>query len=48
VSYPYVHAEPVAQAPTNEHAILYDHENRLRVQEGVPAMTLSDFFAKTR
>jgi hypothetical protein len=34
-------------APAPETALLYDHENRLRVIEGEPPLTLADFIMKT-
>jgi hypothetical protein len=43
---PYVPPEPAPPEPTNEQTILYDHENRLRAQEGAPPLTLMDFIAK--
>jgi hypothetical protein len=43
---PYV-APPVAPpAPTSEQTILYDHENRIRAQEGAPPLALADFTKK--
>ena len=43
---PYVAPEPVAPTPTPEQQILFDHENRIRSQEGQPPLTVADFFAK--
>ena len=43
---PYVPPEVVEPEPTNEQLVLYDHENRLRVQEGTPPLTLDGFIAK--
>jgi hypothetical protein len=43
---PYVAPPPVPPTPTNEQTILYDHENRIRAQEGAPPLTLTDFIAK--
>lgn len=40
---PYVEPEPVPPTPTSEQTILYDHENRIRAQEGQPPLTLEDF-----
>jgi hypothetical protein len=39
---------PPAQPPqpSLEDQVLYDHENRLRVIEGQPPLTLQDFIAK--
>ena len=44
---PYVEPEPPPPAPpTPEQQILFDHENRLRTQEGTPPLTLEDFAKK--
>jgi hypothetical protein len=43
---PYAAPEPVPPAPTPEQQILFDHENRLRTQEGTPPLTLEDFTKK--
>jgi hypothetical protein len=43
----YVPPEPVPPAPTSEQATLYDHENRIRAQEGAPPLTLKEFIAAT-
>jgi hypothetical protein len=43
---PYVPPEPVPPAPTNEQAVIYEHENRIRVLEGAPPLTLGDFITK--
>jgi len=40
---PYVPPEPAEQVPTPEQQVLFDHENRLRSQEGLPPMTVEDF-----
>jgi len=40
---PYVPPEPVPPDPAPETTILYDHENRLRVIEGQPPLSLGDF-----
>ena len=40
---PYVPPDPVAPTPTSEQTILYDHENRIRAQEGQPPLTLGEF-----
>ena len=45
---PYVPPEPVAPEPTPEQEILFDHENRIRSQEGQPPLTLGDFVNKMR
>ena len=37
---PYV---PPSPNPTSEQTILYDHENRLRAQEGQPPLSVEDF-----
>src|SRR5207342_1867950 len=43
---PYVPPEPVAPTPTPEQQILFDHENRIRSQEGAPPLSVEDFVAK--
>jgi hypothetical protein len=43
---PYPMPDPAPPAPTLEDQVLYDHENRLRVIEGAPPLTLQDFIAK--
>ena len=43
---PYPPPGPPQAAP--ETAVLYDHENRLRVMEGQPPLTLGDFLAKMK
>ena len=43
---PYVPPESVPPQPTVEQQVLYDHENRLRTQEGQPPLTLEDFLTK--
>lgn len=43
---PYVPPEPVPATPTSEQQVLYDHENRLRTQEGLPPLTLDEFVTK--
>jgi len=35
-----------APVPQQEHVALFNHENRLRVIEGVPPLTLGDFITK--
>jgi len=40
---PYVEPEPVPPQPTPEQVVLYDHENRIREQEGAPPLSLDDF-----
>ena len=40
---PYVPPEPAQAEPTPEQQVLFDHENRLRSQEGLPPMTVEDF-----
>lgn len=42
---PYVPPPPVGPPPQT--TVLYDHENRIRAQEGEPPLTLGDFLAKT-
>jgi hypothetical protein len=34
---------PPAEKPAPQDAVLFDHENRLRVLEGQPPLTLADF-----
>ena len=47
VADPYVEPEPPPPPPpTPEQQILFDHENRLRTQEGTPPLTLEDFAKK--
>ena len=43
---PYVPPEPVPPQPTVEQQILFDHENRIRSQEGQPPLSLADFGKK--
>jgi hypothetical protein len=43
---PYVAPPPVVSKPAPETQVLYDHENRIRAQEGAPPLTLADFIAK--
>ena len=45
---PYVPPEPIPPEPQAETTVLYDHENRLRLLEGQPPLTLQDFFTKMR
>jgi len=46
---PYVAPEPPPpQPPGPEAQILYDHENRIRAQEGSPPLTLEDFLVKMK
>jgi hypothetical protein len=44
---PYVPPEPVPPEPTAEQSVLYDHENRIRAQEGAPPLTLGDFITNS-
>jgi hypothetical protein len=37
---------PPPPAPTSEQTILYDHENRIRAQEGAPPLSMGDFVKK--
>jgi hypothetical protein len=37
---------PPPPSPAPETAVLYDHENRIRAQEGAPPLTLTDFLTK--
>jgi hypothetical protein len=43
---PYVPPPDVPPEPAPETTVLYDHENRLRVIEGEPPLSLSDFLTK--
>jgi len=43
---PYVPPEPAPPQPSQEATVLYDHENRLRILEGQPPVSLGDFVAK--
>ena len=45
---PYVEPVPVPPQPTSEQQVLYDHENRIREQEGLPPLSLADFIAKSK
>jgi len=45
---PYVPPETPPPQPTGAQTTLYDHENRLRVIEGQPPLTLADFVSKMR
>ena len=40
---PYTAPEPVLINSSPEQQLLFDHENRLRAQEGSPPLTLEDF-----
>jgi hypothetical protein len=40
---PYVAPDPVPSPPTVEQQVLFDHENRIRAQEGAPPLTLNEF-----
>jgi hypothetical protein len=44
---PYVPPPPVAPQPTSEQATLFDHENRIRAQEGLAPLTLAEFVGGT-
>ena len=43
---PYVEPPPVPPTATGEQQLLYDHENRIRAQEGAPPLSLQDFLNK--
>jgi hypothetical protein len=45
---PYVAPEPSPPEAAPETTVLYDHENRLRVIEGVPPLTLGEFISKAQ
>lgn len=40
---PYVELPPPEPMPDEQNVVLYEHENRIRVLEGQPPLTLSDF-----
>ena len=42
----YVPPEPLPPVPTAEQEILFDHENRIRAQEGQPPLTLTEFLQR--
>jgi hypothetical protein len=46
VADPYVEPEPVPPTPTAQQEIAFDHENRIRVLEGLPPLTMEDFVTK--
>jgi hypothetical protein len=46
VADPYVPPEPAPPAPTAMQTIAFDHENRIRVLEGQPPLTLQEFMKK--
>ena len=43
---PYVPPPDVPPAPTVEQQVLFDHENRILAQEGLPPLTMADFVTK--
>ncbi len=43
VPYPYVEPPPPPPSASPEEQVLFDHENRLRVMEGQPPLTLAGF-----
>jgi hypothetical protein len=43
---PYVAPEVPPPTPTPEQQVLFDHENRIRAQEGAPPLVLEEFAAK--
>ena len=46
---PYVEPPPPPPAPpTPEQQVLFDHENRIRSQEGAPPLTMADFVTKVQ
>jgi hypothetical protein len=45
---PYVPPEPAPPTPTPQDQILFDHENRIRAQEGQPPLELGDFVQKMK
>lgn len=46
VADPYVPPPEVEPVPTPEQLLLFDHENRIRAQEGSPPLTVEDFLGK--
>ena len=44
---PYVAPPAPETGPTPEQTVLYDHENRIRAQEGAPPLSIADFTAKS-
>ena len=45
---PYVAPEIPPPVPTPEQEVLFDHENRIRAQEGQPPLSLQEFASKAR
>jgi hypothetical protein len=45
---PYVQPPPVPPQADPQTTILYDHENRLRTQEGLPPLSVADFANKMK
>jgi hypothetical protein len=45
---PYVPPEPVPPQATEGQVLAFDHENRIRVLEGQPPLSLGDFVDKMR
>jgi hypothetical protein len=43
---PYVEPPPVKPEADPQATLLYDHENRIRAQEGAPPLSLQDFLNK--
>ena len=43
---PYVAPPPVKPEADPQTTMLYDHENRIRTQEGAPPLSLADFITK--
>ena len=48
VTDPYVPPEIPPPAPSNEQALLFEHENRILALEGLPPISAEDFAAKAR
>ena len=43
---PYVEPTASKPAPSPEQMLLFDHENRIRAQEGAPPLTVEDFLVR--
>jgi hypothetical protein len=46
VADPYVEPEKEAPQPTPQQELAFDHENRIRVLEGQPPLSMADLIAK--
>jgi len=45
---PYVPPPDVPLDPSTEQTVLYEHENRIRILEGQPPLSLGDFISKMK